>query len=176
MKKEIEGRFGLLGGIQPIGDAIVPMDDDELTSIEAALGVTLPADYREFMQTYGMSTFGELVQFRPIEGEAGPLSHFFGSQSAGSNSLVHNIEMYKGRMPTTMIPIADDGAGSLICLGVRGRERGKVYYWDHDREWDEEDYLEEFGQAMPPEAQFENVHLIAESFEDFIQRLEKSGV
>jgi hypothetical protein len=78
-------------------------------------------------------------------------------------------------MPDTMIPIADDGGGNQICLGIKGKERGKVYYWDHHNEWDEQDYLEDYGEPMPPEVKFQNVYLIAKSFEDFIQRLEKTG-
>jgi hypothetical protein len=174
MKKEIENRFRLLGGVTPIGKAFVPVVDEELNFIETALGAALPGDYREFVQEYGVSAFGELVQFQPIEGEAGPLSHFYGSKSAGSNSLTRNIEKYMGRMPETIIPIADDGGGNQICLGIKGKERGKVYYWDHHNESDEEDYLEEHGKSMPPEVKFQNVHLIAKSFEDFVQRLEKS--
>ena len=174
MKKEIENRFSLLGGIVPIGKAFVPVAEDELNCIEAALGVALPVNYREFLQKYGVSAFGELVQFQPIEGEPAPLSHFYGSKSAGSNSLAKCIEKYAGRMPESIIPIADDGGGNQICLGIKGKEHGKVYYWDHHNEWDEEDYLEEHGQPMPPDVKFQNVHLIADSFEGFIQRLEKS--
>jgi hypothetical protein len=55
-------------------------------------------------------------------------------------------------------------------LGIRGPEAGKVYYWDHEREWDEQDYLEQ-GLPVPPDLKFQNVHLIAGSFEDFIARL-----
>jgi hypothetical protein len=174
MRKVIENKLSLLGGVVPIGKAFVPVADEELNAIETALGVALPGDYREFFQKYGAWAFGALVQFQPIEGEIGPLSGFYGSKIAGTNSLMRNVEMYQGRMPETIIPIADDGGGNQICLGVKGKERGKVYYWDHHNEWDEEDYLEEHGKPMPPEVKFQNVHLIAESFEDFIRRLEKS--
>jgi hypothetical protein len=174
MKKKSENMFNLLGGITPIGKAFVPVVEEELHAIETALGVRLPGEYREFVQRYGVSAFGELVQFKSIEGAVEPLSHFFGSKSAGSNSLMWNIGKYQGRMPDTIIPIADDGGGNQICLGIKGNERGKVYYWDHDNEWDEEDYLEDHGKPMPPAVKFQNVHLVAESFEDFIQRLEKS--
>ena len=173
MKKEIENRFSLLGGIVPIGKAFVPVNETELNSIETALGVALPGDYREFVQKYGTSAFGELVQFQPIEGEKGPLSHFYGSRT-GNQSLAKYIEVYRGRMPDTIIPIADDGGGNQICIGIKGKEQGKVYYWDHHNEWDEDDYLDEHDEPMPPEAKFQNVSLIAESFEDFIRRLEKT--
>ncbi|MDZ7386770.1 MAG: SMI1/KNR4 family protein [candidate division KSB1 bacterium] len=192
MKREIENRFPLLGGIVPIGNTFVPVSEEELHSIETALGVALPNDYREFVQKYGASAFGESVQFRlmqadpvhPVESllgtpitryEEGPLSAFYGGKEAGTYSLAKEIAVYEGRMPDTMIPIADDGGGNQICLGIKGKERGKVYYWDHHNEWDEQDYLEDYGEPMPPEAKFQNVYLIAESFEDFIRRLEKTA-
>ena len=190
MKREIENKFRLLGGIVPIDTTFVPMTEEELDSIETALGVALPGDYRELLLTYGTASFGELVQFRlmkdepvhPVKSllgvpilryEKGPLSHFYGSRT-GNQSLAKSIEAYKGRMPDTMIPIADDGAGNQICLGIKGKERGKVYYWDHHNEWYEQDYLDDYREPMPPEVKFQNVYLIAESFEDFIRRLEKT--
>jgi hypothetical protein len=75
-------------------------------------------------------------------------------------------------MPHTIIPIASDGGGDQICLGVSGSERGQVYYWDHHNEWDEEDYEEDWGEPMPPEEKFSNLTLVAGSFEEFLSRLE----
>jgi hypothetical protein len=191
MKPEIENKFRLLGGIVPVFKTFLPLTEEELQSIEMALGVALLGDYRDFVRKYGVSSFGELVQFQlqeaepvhPVQSllgipipryEKGPLSHFYGSRTS-NQSLAQYIEIYKGRMPDTMIPIADDGCGNQICLGIKGKEHGNVYYWDHHNEWDEDDYREDYGKPMPPEVKFQNVYLIAESFEDFIQRLEKVG-
>jgi hypothetical protein len=169
MKKELENKFSELGGIVPCDR----MSQEELLAIERDLGVSLPDDYRQLLQEYGAAGFGELVQFQPLEGVAGPLAYFYGAKT-GNQSLAKQIKTFKGRMPETMIPIGDDGCGDQICLGIKAKERGKVYYWDHENEWDEEDYLEEEGKPMPPEVKFQNVNLVAESFADFIQRLEKS--
>lgn len=190
MKKEIETKFSLLGGIVPIYNTFVPVSEDELHTIETALGVALPDDYRDFVHTYGASRFGESVYFRfmqpepiyAVKGLAGkpapryevrPFWEFYGGEDAPRYSFAEAIALYKDRMPDTIIPIGDDGFGHLICLGIKGEERGKVYYWDYENEWDEEDYLERYGEPMPPEVKFQNVYLIAESFEDFILRLEK---
>lgn len=186
MKPEIENRFPLLGGIMPRD----PMTEDELVAIENDLGVHLPDDYRDFVKTYGGADFNEPVHFQLMYNEPihpvpsllgipiprydkGPFSHFYGSQS-GNQCLAKKIEILKGRMPDTMIPIADDGGGHQICLGIKGEEQGKVYYWDHHNDPDEQEYLEDYGEPMPPEVKFQNVYLVAESFEDFIRRLETS--
>jgi hypothetical protein len=44
MKNEIENRFRLLGDVVPIGKEFVPAAEEELNSIETALGVALPND------------------------------------------------------------------------------------------------------------------------------------
>jgi hypothetical protein len=184
MSPKIEQRLTLLGGVLPRD----PMPEDELIEIEDYLGDTLPLDYRGFVKTYGAADFNKLVEFallekqpsHPVSNVLGfavprydraPFSHFYGSRS-GNHSLARAIEALKGRMPETLIPIADDGGGNQICLGIKGQERGKVYYWDHNNEWDEEDFLEDYGTPMPPEVKFQNVYLAANSFEDFIDRLE----
>jgi hypothetical protein len=170
MIRDLEERFLLLGGIVPIGKTFVPVTEEEMKSIEADLGVSLPSDYRDLLTTYGAASFGKLVEYRTGFGKA-PLSHFYGSKD-GKQSLSKRINTYKGRMPDTLIPIADDGGGDQICLGIKGEEQGKIYYWDHENEWDEEDYQEEHGSEMPLEAKFQNVQPIAGSFIDFINMLE----
>ncbi len=188
MNLEIESLFGALGGLAPVGETFTPVTEDEVAAIETSLGAPLPRDYRDFLRKYGASSFEAPVQFhlknpRPLyvnpaeapderrEYPYGPLSHFFGS-AAGKQGLAKNIKTYRGRMPDTMIPIADDGGGHKICLGVKGGELGKVFYWDHNNEWDEDDYEEDFGKPMPPDVKFQNVYLIAEAFADFVRRLE----
>jgi hypothetical protein len=116
--------------------------------------------------------FQSIDSFPGGEDGKGPFSDFYGSKDT-INSLAENIEAYKGRMPDMIIPIGDDGMGNQICLGIGGDERGKVYYWDHENEWDEQQYMEDYGVPMPPEMKFQNVYLVAESFEDFIRGLEK---
>ncbi|HEX7447597.1 MAG TPA: SMI1/KNR4 family protein [Pirellulales bacterium] len=88
-------------------------------------------------------------------------------------SLERRMRFFSGRIPADLIPIADNGGGSQILLGIRGKDEGKVYYWDLRNEpLDEEDYLEDHGEPRPPDAMFQNVHLVAESFEDLLRRIE----
>ena len=56
-------------------------------------------------------------------------------------------------------------------LGVAADERGRIYYWDHENEWDEEDFIED-GLPVPPNLKFQNLHHIADSFEEFLRNLE----
>lgn len=183
MKRQIEDHLTALD-VAPVGGTPTPLGGEELAGIEAAVGDRLPDHYRDFAQTYGAVSFGHLIQFRldnavplfaagkSLRYEAAPLSHFYGA-GTGPQGLAKKIRLYKGRMPDTLIPVADDGGGNQICLGVAGADRGKVYYWDHNNEWDEDDYEEDYGTPMPPEAKFQNVYLVVDSFDAFLLRLEK---
>lgn len=182
MKREIEQRFSLLGGI----NAHSPMSADEVLSIESLIGERLPEDFREFLQTYGAASFGELVDFRLKEPtpiykypgllaptpsyERAPFSHFYGSMT-DKRSLAKRINDYKGRIPESLMPIGDDGAGNQICIGIKGPERDRIYYWDHENDPNDQEYFEDHGEPMPPEVKFQNVYLVADSFEGFIYRL-----
>jgi hypothetical protein len=178
--EEFTQRFG---GIRPVvGDTFLPLADGEIADIERAIGHQLPALYRQFLSRYGASGFQRLVLFRSarrlpphISDWGGDyLSALYGKEPEGRDmfDLLTRIRFYKGRMPDSMIPIGDNGLGNQICLGVSGEAFGKVFYWDRHNEFDEDDYLEDHEPPVPPEMLQQNVHLVAHSFEDFLQRLE----
>lgn len=188
---DMQALFARLGGIDGIGgDNLNPMAEAEIAAFEEQLGVRLPEAYRRFLATYGASTFNgaspdnPYILFRPLkplpphitdESGKGLFHAFYGTERDADDmfSLRVCTRFFSGRMPESTIPIGDDGGAGQICLGIMGAEAGKVYYWDQRNEpLDEEDYLEDYGEPRPPEALFQNVHLIAESFEDFLRRLE----
>jgi hypothetical protein len=180
--ERFEAKFKELGGIQPAtGTTFSPMSEDDVTRIEAELEASFPEPYRSLLKTYGGFSFGEYVDFHVAKELRGTIpsrgvGHFSYSYGAASPdydetlSFEWNIGCYRERMPETLVPIANDGGDNQICLGVSGDEAGKVYYWDHNNEWDEDDYLD-FGKPVPPDLKFQNVHLIANSFDEFVQCL-----
>jgi hypothetical protein len=181
--------FAKLGGIRPAGSgAFQPLSGNALAAIENLIDAKLPELYKSILSQYGAFAFNgrsendPYVFFRSlstlpsyITGSGVAIFDFFyGAElEPGPLGLVKQIAFFKGRIPQEMIPIGGDGGAGQICLGIKGAEAGKVYYWDQRNEpLDEEDYLEEYGEPRPPEAMFQNVHQIADSFEDFLQRLE----
>ena len=132
--------------------------------------------------TYGASTFSEYIDFRPIvplptpisDNGLGHVSSFFGSAADPYQSLVKAVDHFAGRIPDEMIPIADD-SGNKICLAIRGDNAGCVYYWERsDEPPDDEEYLQDHEALRPEYVKYNNVYRIADSFIDFILRLEKS--
>ena len=61
-------------------------------------------------------------------------------------------------------PIASDDYGNSICLIVKGPNRGKIYFWDHEMEADTDQ-----GEV----ADYSNMTLISDSFNEFIECLYK---
>lgn len=186
---DMQAWFARLGGIKGIGeDKLTPISEGEIAAFEKELGVRLPEAYRQFLATYGASTFNgaspnnPYILFSPLKplppqfkSGKGMFDAFYGAERDAEDgySLRVRTQFFAGRMPESIIPIGDDGGAGQICLGIKGAEAGKVYYWDQQNEpLDEEDYLEDYGEPRPPEALFQNVHQIAESFEDFLRRLE----
>lgn len=187
---DMQSLFAQLGGIRPVvGDRFSPMTEGEIAAVEKQLGVRLPEAYRKFLATYGASSFkgaspdNPWIVFRSLtplppnisKTGKGLFDAFYGGEKDERDpySLWVRTRFFAGRMPDSIIPIGDDGGAGQICLGIRGAEARKVYYWDQASEpLDEEDYLGDYGEPRPPEAMFQNVHQIAESFEDFLRRLE----
>jgi hypothetical protein len=187
---DMKALFARLGGIRPVvGDKLIPMTEAEITAVEEELGVRIPEAYRKFLATYGASTFNgaspenPYIVFRSLKplpphitrSDKALFNVFYGKgkDERDPHGLLVRIRFFSGRMPESIIPIGDDGGAGQMCLGIKGAEAGKVYYWDQANEpLDEEDYLEDYGEPRPPEAMFQNVHQIAESFEDFLRRLE----
>jgi anti-sigma B factor antagonist len=56
----------------------------------------------------------------------------------------------------------DDPGGNLICLGVSGPDRGRVYFWDHECEPDPDEWDGRVETAG-------NIHPITRSFAEFLR-------
>lgn len=99
--------------------------------------VDLPLDYKEFLLEYGGCFIKEHRMYQPIE--ATPVTPEDGFDSIGGfygiTSNTYNIESiiqtYKDVLGNIVLPIADADGGDLICIGLRGKYRGKVYFWYH---------------------------------------------
>lgn len=182
--------FSRLGGIRPVrGRVFDPMPELEILSIENYLGCDLPEAYRTFLALFGATTlvgtspdnpFVEFFSLTPLpvhisSNGNGLFDAFYGRPVDEQDAYGLSVRMrfYVGRMPNSIIPIGDDGGAGQICLAIKGREVGRIFYWDQKNEpLSEEDYLEDFGEPRPASAIFQNIYLVAMSFEDFLQHLE----
>jgi hypothetical protein len=187
-----EAIFDRLGGIYAIyGQGFKPLSETEIEGLETSLDCRFPDAYRQFLLKYGASSFrgtsddDPFVYFRSItplpdyiaDGELAIFDTFFGTNNGPKQaySLLTRINFYKGRMPSTLIPIGDDGGAGLICLGIGGNDYGQIFYWDQaDEALSEEEYLEDYEEPRPPEALYQNLYLVASSFTNFLKQLQLS--
>jgi hypothetical protein len=190
VSSQIEQEIDRLGGMQPLEDQYHPLREDEIKEIELLLGSKLPAAYTWLLSTYGACLFVNSVQFVPSK-QTPEYRHaaylglpagedFLGSEVGafyGKNASTHaltlrqKLQVFRDRMPAGFLPFADDGLGNQLCLGLGDASLSKVYWWNHELEWDADDYEVETGEPMPPEAKYQNVYVVAESFEAFFERL-----
>lgn len=65
-------------------------------------------------------------------------------------------------IPINLVAIADDVGGNAICISVKGKDKGKVYFWDHESAAEEE---------LEDPKSYKDVELIADSFDEFMAGL-----
>jgi SMI1/KNR4 family protein SUKH-1 len=134
------------------------LTEGNILDLERRFGFALPRAYRSFvLRTNGGRPERDLF---PVPGfqrnPIGRIHFFFGiNDPVESCNLDWNKNIYSGRIPSTMLPIATTEGADKICLAVMGDELGAVYYWDG--------YAE--GRASA------NLYPVAESFDKFVDLL-----
>jgi hypothetical protein len=140
-----------------------PATEDLLEACEERIGRKIPAPYRAFLAEHnGGLVFPDVFDFRDNDGENGAVLHGLLSTRRGVDSLDSYLEIYAGRVPDDLFPIAYDTFGNLVLIGDTGPNAGKVYFWDHEFEADPDE-----GQVPD----YSNVYLIAESLDAFFAAL-----
>jgi len=117
----------------------------------------LPEDYRAFLLSFNGGV--PSPENFDMKGEGACSIHeFYGIDVAHSEKgLSGAIATFHGRIKKGFIPIAADPYGNQICICISGRNRGKVYFWDHEYE----------GRIF----YFRQITLIADSFNKFINNI-----
>jgi hypothetical protein len=121
------------------------LTDSEITKFEWRWNIKLPQKYRDFLLQYNGGTVQPDI-FR-YEREDSPdagfiLSFFLPINQKYQFNIEHYLEIYAGRIPKAFLPIADTAGGDPICLKITGDDIGSIYFWSHEHESEEEDYLD----------------------------------
>jgi hypothetical protein len=137
------------------------LTEAEVDGLERQLGIVLPKKYRSFLLRYNGGR--PEPTFFPIRGfntsPFGAIHYFFGiSRAVRSSNIDWNFRMYKGRMPSELLPIAGDELGNRICLFLAGTNEGCVYFWDHDNEKSPPTYANLYPVASSLEEFFDSIH------------------
>jgi hypothetical protein len=134
-----------------------PITDAELTEMEQRLGMTIPGEYRLWLlQHNGGRPEPHVVQFRKTDGpytDVGIRSFFSDAEVEG---CAVNYKLIRQRLPNRLFPMGNDSFGNLICISTSGKDKGFVYFWDHEEE---------------EEAANSNCYLLARKFSEFLDNL-----
>jgi len=122
----------------------------DVTHFEMAIAARLPDDYRDFLLRYN----GGYPSPNGFRGGEEVLNHFFGLWQKHAD-LNYELLAHRGFIPEGMIPIASDPFGNAILLEVTRPNRGRIWFWDHER------------SGEPAQA----VSLLADTFTKFVESL-----
>ncbi|AIQ19736.1 SMI1 / KNR4 family protein [Paenibacillus sp. FSL H7-0357] len=128
---------------------------NEIREFEGKYVLKLPEQYIDFLLNNN-GGYPKASTFK-ISDEAGEsvVNKFYGIGDMKGN-LAKVFEILDGELPEGFISIASDPGGNEICIGISEKYFGKIYFWMHDMESDEE---------------MENMTFLKNSFNDFFDKL-----
>lgn len=139
--------------------------EDDLILFSEKIGYDLPNDYIEFLRYYnGGYIKNSTSKYFNNGDQKFTLTSFFGLDV--EEDLIDQYEIYKNRIPETCIPIGRDAGGNIICLNLSENKYDYIYFWDHEEETNYE------GR----EINVEDLYIIAESFNKFINSIESDNI
>jgi cell wall assembly regulator SMI1 len=148
-----------------------PASPGDVEALESEIGSRLPDDFRRFlMRCDGGYAAGTCFVGPKPDGEDTyvTIADVFGLRYGDDRSLRHLIRSSSAgpsSRPPALLPIMGDLGGNLICLALTGEDRGRVYFFDHERSPDPSDWEDGVG----PESHLER---LADSFADFVDGLQ----
>jgi SMI1-KNR4 cell-wall len=105
----------------------------DIRRFEETYRLRFPDDYKAQMLMYNGGQ-PERDLFAVVDCEANPIArvhYFFGiGYPMECYDLGWNYDVFNGRIPNKLIPIATTEGADQICLCVRGPDYGSVVYWD----------------------------------------------
>ena len=147
--------MGLVRGSALITEYLEPNGrgrEEDILELERTVGSKLPHDYKAFLKDTNGGYIRINVEF-PVGQEKAFLHMIYGIGYVGkSYSLSETLSNIPELLADKLLPIACDPLNSQICISLRERDFGEVYYWD----WTKKD-------------QGDNVTPVANSFSQFIE-------
>ncbi len=127
-----------------------PASEESIQRLERRIGDPLPAEYRDFL---GQHDGG------PLDLNDRSVNEVFGLGDGVPDfaSMWNALDTYQERVPGWLLPVANDSFGNLFALSLRPDDRGTVWFWDHEKEADEDE----------PAAE-DNISLIAPDWRTFL--------
>jgi len=139
---------------------------EEIARFEARKEIALPDEYRRFLlKSNGGRPVPDSIDVPGWAHKATGVDRFFGLHSGRHSNLEKECDFWADRLPSEVIPIAFDQVGNVICLGITGERRGKLYLWDHEDEFDE--------HGVEGRQDYGNMYFLADTLGEFLGKLKE---
>jgi hypothetical protein len=102
-----------------------------------------------------------------------PFGTFYGTnrEAHAYPSIRFCAEQFREDIPADLLPIADAGSDDQICIGLLGKMRGKLFYYDSQSMSGNGDGNAEESYEETALSSY-SIYPVADSFSDFMNRLE----
>jgi cell wall assembly regulator SMI1 len=120
--------------------------------LEQRIGASLPPSYRDYLTE---QDGGRLAD----NSEAAKTVFGLGDVPDWAN-IWDKLDTYQGRIPTWLLPVAQDEYGNLFTISLRSQDNGSVWFWDHE---------EEANEGEPPSEG--NIHYKTADWPTFLNQL-----
>lgn len=137
----------------------------DIKRIEAYLGGVFPRDYIDFLLAYNGGS-PRLDRFEFVENgtsQSDILHCLYGICDDDVYTLERRLKVFSDRVPRLFCPIGSDPFGNQLLISLDATCHGAVYFWDHEKERDED------GESLGDEAA--SMPLVALSFTAFMNGL-----
>jgi cell wall assembly regulator SMI1 len=144
-----------------------PLTSEEIKEIEDYVGLTFPGEYTSHLLKYngGKCTPNVFTFLENGKKSSSCISWFLAIYDGEYNKLKDSIETFKideKRMPSHILPIANDPFGNQICISCGTLDYGYIYFWDHENEVD---------YSVSGDDDYSNLYLISRSLNEFLYGL-----
>lgn len=105
---------------------------EQIAGTERVLGVRFPSKYVELLASFGGS-YGDAGFPIPGSSVVGSIGNWLSLSPWESESLWSMLASWgEHELPRSVVPIAADGGGNLVCLDYRVSEVPQIVLWFHE--------------------------------------------
>lgn len=148
-----------------------PVAEEDIIDLESRMAAQLPADFKDFLRTHNGGSSTTVLCYlihNNQQGDIGLLHQIYYLKRKytyrDSNDIRNKLAVFEDRMPRHFVPFACDPGGNQLCISVRQKDYGTVYFWAHE---EEEEYEDDDGTADS----YAGIYLVAKSFSEFLEQL-----
>lgn len=106
--------------------ALPAPSSDEIKNLEVAINATLPQEYIDLLKTMNGACVQENIFDIPGGNNAGV------SQFIPFDKIIYCKSLIEQTGPKKFLPFAYASGGNYVCLSIKEREFGVVYFFDHE--------------------------------------------